>query len=106
MKNFLVIDDYSTCAIWDSLILRAMLSLPTKPKGWPRPENTNPEGEWLLSYGMYPMATPDAYRKAGIQKPQVEELPVIFCLVNGAIVSRRNNVTADHAADFIRENLS
>ena len=105
MKEFYVIEDYTDRSIWDSLILQEMLKLPSKPQGWGRPENTNPEGDWTLSYGMVPLATNEAFQGAGIPRPPAENMPAIYCIDSGRL-TRRFKVSAAEAAEFIRESLA
>src|SRR4051812_24571754 len=101
-KEFIVIDDYTSIAIWDELILEKILKLKSKSSGWKRSENTLPEGDWKLHYGFYSLATRSAYDNAGIKKPEPEQLPAIFCVDENG-VKEKFNVTAEQAADFIRE---
>ena len=104
-KRFFIIEDYTSCSIWDTFILESMLTLPSKPRGWERPKNTLPEGDWTLACGHHQMASDGAYEKAGIPKPTFEQLPAVFC-VDDHGVRDRYRVTAQQALDFVRENLS
>jgi hypothetical protein len=103
-KAFYVIEDYTDRSIWDRLILVAMLELPSKPLAWPRPENTLPEANWTLACGHYTMATDAAYQKSSIPKPTPSQLPAIFC-VDGVALHHQYQVSAEQAAEFIRNNL-
>ena len=110
MKEFYVVEDYSSCAIWDELILGELKKLPSKPKGWPRPETAGlPEGDWTLNCGMHQMATQGTYSKARIWQPTYEQLPAIFCVTDdasGAKVEVQYNVMTSAAAlEFIRARI-
>jgi len=107
MTNFVVIEDYTECEVWDGLICRLVPTLPSKPKGWDRDKGSSlPEGEWTLACGLHQMATAGAYAGAGITKPRFEQLPAVFCVAeNGAVVSRFNVDTPEKVLAFIKENL-
>ena len=105
MRRFFVIEDYTACAIWSELTMTELLKLPSKPQGWDRPENTLPEGDWELAYGIHQMTIDGAYQKAGIPKPEFEDLPTLFCVDGDKVIRRDKVMTAEAALEFIRENL-
>lgn len=104
-KHFFVVEDYTDCSIWDDIILEEIFSLPSKPKGFNRPEYTLPEGNWTLSYGIHQMATEGAYKEACIPKPTFEQLPAVFCVDETGCRYKLRVRTAKEAVAFIRENL-
>jgi hypothetical protein len=104
-KKFLIVEDYTDISIWDTLIMQAMLALKSKPKGWSRPENTLPEGDWTLACGFYSMATDAAYKNFWVRKPSFQELPVVFVVNPDGSVEEQCNVTADQAAEFINARI-
>jgi hypothetical protein len=102
MKTFYIAEDYTAKSIWDQFLLVEMLTLPSKPHAWDRPENTLPEGNWEVCLCMWQHASDNAWRKAGIPKPQFDELPCIFCVdENGTVDVQYNLADAAQAAAFI-----
>lgn len=106
MTRFLIVDDYTSKAIWDDFLLRAMLGLKSKPMHWEDcPQNTLPEGNWTMANGMHPMASDGAYARFGVRKPAYEELPVVFAVKSDGSVEEQCQVTADQAAAFVSERI-
>lgn len=99
--KFLVVDDYTSIAIWDELILKGIPRLKSKPQGWNAQGGDLPQGDWTLGYGMHPMSTVEAYSNFGVRKPLYEELPVVFCVKEDGTVEERRNVGVDEVVGFI-----
>lgn len=103
--RFLIVDEYTSNGIWDDFILRTMLTLKSKPKGWEGEDNKLPEGEWTVFHGMYSLASGSAYLRFGVSKPAFKELPVVFAVSPSGEVEKICKATADQAAEFINERI-
>jgi hypothetical protein len=116
MRAFYIINDTSHIVIWDDLIMSHVTDFPTCPKGWKSGDSGRykdmTEGDWTLGCGMHQMASPDAYKNAGIPQPTFDQLPAVFCVTDKEVggqykreVEGLYNVTAEDAAKFIRERI-
>ena len=106
MKSFLIVEDNTSQDIWDRVIVGApMNTLPSKPRGWNRAENTQPQGDWTFSLAFHQMVTEKACRDFGVTKPPFEDLPAVFCVDDDGTVHSETNVTADQVLQFIKAHL-
>jgi hypothetical protein len=90
MKEFYIVDDYTSCGIWDEVNHTHASGLL--------------KGDWRLRGIQHPLASDGLYQKAGIQKPSYSQLPMIACVTEAGI-EQQFNVTAQGAADFIRARI-
>ena len=108
MKAFYIINDTSDIVIWDDLLFNHVPNFPTCPKGWktenPKRHGHQTEGDWTMGCGMHQMASKGAYEKAGIPEPKFSQIPAVFCVTDQG-VEGKYNVTAEQAAQFIRERI-
>lgn len=82
MTQIYIIDDYTDFGIWYSIRnnLNVLETSPRTDDGKPFSTSDKPPGNWQLRYAMHQHATREAYAKAGIRKPEFDELPCVFAV--------------------------
>ncbi len=108
MKRFLIVDDHSSCAIWDTFLYEVAKTLKSKPKqaGWEKWCPSVPEGDWNVANAMNAMMPPDsAYANFGVRVPKFEEMPLIFVVNPDGSVEEQLRITAQQAGEFINARI-
>lgn len=109
MKKFLIVDDHSSCAIWDTFLYDVAKTLKSCPKQkgfekWCLP--STPQGEWTVANAMNAMMPPDsAYTNFGVRVPKFEEMPCIFVVNPDGSVEEQVKITAEQAGAFINARI-
>lgn len=109
MKRFLIVDDHSSCAIWDAFLFDVVKTLKSRPEQegferWCPP--TTPQGKWIVANAMNPMMPPDsAYTNFGVRVPMFEEMPIIFVVNPDGSVEEQANISAEQAGEFINARI-
>jgi hypothetical protein len=107
MKDFYVVDDYTSECLWDRFIHEQMAMLPSKPRGWQSAETHSLcEGNWELGHAMHNMASTEAYAKAGFWKPEFEQLPAIFCVHGDGKVEFLYNAKPTQTREFVAARIA
>lgn len=108
--DFLIVDDFTSCNIWDDLLSTGIARVGLRPEGYRAREdcatNVLPEGKWRMLHAMRPLAADELYARAGISKPCSTKLPAVYCLVHGQVMGGCIfNASLDTAIDFIKTKI-
>lgn len=110
--HIFVVDDYTSYCLWDHLLCDGVERIGLRPQvnGWleHNPKHSElPEGNWAPLNIMHTMGTDALYGKAGITKPDFEQLPAVYAVKHGEPEGCYVfNAEIDKAVEFIKEQLA